>query len=304
MLMFYIIMLINCINAEHYDCIQIGHEFEDGFESGKDKQCESLSNNYSYYFNKNFTYSDLAFNCNRTYLDGKFTMTSSFDYWDANVIEVMDKSQLLYMEDFIHIMNLSLEKNLYYFGLVIDYIHLFKDGESINKFIINNPVNNKRCFDVTSFNDNSAFEINKNPNDHYLPEDFKNGLDMSDGKAYLISNNRLMRFCPNGIDLDTSVTCTMNGNNYNLSYSGNGNQLFNYPHCQCDDSGETECILNIQQNLNTVDFNNNIIKYTTLNIDHDIILYNFISDKQINVNDDITLLIAPVSSIKEYTQKI
>ncbi|EDR23781.1 hypothetical protein EDI_029090 [Entamoeba dispar SAW760] len=330
MLMFYIIMLINCINADEYDCIPKGHEFKDGFESGKDKQCESLSNNYSYYFNKNFTYSGLAFNCNRTYLDGKFTMTSLYDYWSANVIEVMDNSQInlngrfhTYKEfnigtnsivfwighvSFKHSITFETTPSLNQPQIIIwksDYIHLYKPaGSQISKFEVNNPINNKQCFDVMSFNNNAALDFDKKSFDHYLPKDFKNGLDMLEGKAYLISNNRLMRFCPNGTDLDTSVTCTMNGNNYNLSYSGNDNQPFNYPHCPCDDNGETECILNIQQNLNTVNFNNNIIKYTTLNIDHDIILYNFISVKQINVNDDITLLIAPVSSIKEYTQKI
>ncbi|EDR29095.1 hypothetical protein EDI_321130 [Entamoeba dispar SAW760] len=87
-------MLIICINADEYDCIQKGYNFEDGFENGKDKQCESLSNDYSYYFNKAFKYSGLAFKCNRTYLDGKFTMTSSYDYWNAKVIEVMDNSQI------------------------------------------------------------------------------------------------------------------------------------------------------------------------------------------------------------------
>ncbi|BFU22398.1 hypothetical protein CL6EHI_075740 [Entamoeba histolytica] len=97
-----------------------------------------------------------------------------------------------------------------------------------------------------------------------------------------------MRFCPNTTDLDTNVTCTMNINNYKISYLLGVTHQFNYSHFQYDDNDETECIFNIQPSVKSVNFNNDI-KYTTLHIEYDITLNNFVYTKQINVEDNIKL---------------
>ncbi|EMS17969.1 protein kinase domain containing protein, partial [Entamoeba histolytica HM-3:IMSS] len=100
-----------------------------------------------------------------------------------------------------------------------------------------------------------------------------------------------MRFCPNGIKLNKTVICTLNDMTYSpSSYSGRGDYIFNYPHCPCDDN-RTECILNIQSSLESVNFNIVNISNTILHIDHEITLFNFEYAKQISVDDNVLLKI-------------
>ncbi|GAB1225967.1 hypothetical protein ENUP19_0270G0001 [Entamoeba nuttalli] len=325
MLIFYIILLIICINAKAYNCIQSGNTFEDGFNNKTDTLCQSTNNEYSYYFTDDFTYSSTkAMNCKSTDFNGIFTMKSLNEYWNANTFYIQKHSQITLNEkefnigtnskiiwngyvSFQQLITFETTPSLNQPQLIIwnsNMIHLYKPTRSsTEQFEIQNPSGNNQCFDVMSFNNKSALDCDEKTNNHYFQKDFDEGLKMTDGTAYLISNKRLMRFCPNNVELNKTVICTLNNMNYSTSYSGRGNYSFDYPHCPCDDD-RTECILNIQSSLTFVDFNMVNTSNTILHIDHDIELNNFVSAKQINLDDNVKLLINSVVLINEYNQKI
>ncbi|GAB1228268.1 hypothetical protein ENUP19_0389G0001 [Entamoeba nuttalli] len=331
MLIFYIILLSICINANAYDCTPLGNTFKDGFKGENDTLCQSTNNGCSYYFTDDFSYpSTDAMNCKSTDFNGIFTMTSSNEYWNAMIFNIQNHSQITLNGKF-HTkekFNIGTNSKIIWNGdvsfqrlitfettpslnqpqLIIwnsNRIYLYKPTRlSTEHFEIQNPSGNKQCFDVMSFNNNNALDCDEKTNNHYFQKDFDEGLKMTDGTAYLISNKRLMRFCPNNVELNKNVICTINGTDYSLSYSGRGNYSFDYPHCPCDDDDETECTLNIQSSLESVNFNKNGIENTILHIDHDIELYNFVHAKQINVDDNVKLIIGSVSSTNECNQMI
>ncbi|EDS88695.1 hypothetical protein CL6EHI_109470 [Entamoeba histolytica] len=268
--------------------------------------------------------------CKSTYFNGTFTMTSLKDYWNAKNFYIQQDSQIT-LDGYFHTreeFNIGKNSTIIWNGsvsferlikfettpslnqpqLIIwnsNRIHLYKPTTTptYKGFEIINPGGNDQCFDVMSFNNNNALDFDKKSDNHYLPKDFDKGLGMKDGTAYLLSNKRLMRFCPNGIDLDKNVICTMIGTDYSPSYSGRGDYIFNYPHCPCDDN-RTECTLNIKTSLTTVNFNMANISNTILHIDHNILLNNFEYAKQINVDDNVKLSINGGSPIKEYKQML
>ncbi|BFU21946.1 protein kinase domain containing protein [Entamoeba histolytica] len=331
MLIFYIILLSICIHAKAYDCIPSGDKFEDGFNDNFLTLCKTTNNDYSYHFKRDFTYSlKETMECENTYFNGTFTMTSLKDYWNAKTFKIQKSSQITLNGKFHTREEFNIGKNskinwngnvsferlikfettpsLNQPQLIIwnsNWIHLYKPTTtSTGQFKIQNPSNNDQCFDVMSFNNNTALDFDKKSDNHYLPKDFDNGLSMTDGTAYLLSNKRLMRFCPNGIKLNKTVICTLNDKIYSLSsYSGRGDYIFNYPHCPCDDN-RNECTLNIQSSLTTVNFNMANISNTILHIDHNILLNKFVYAKQINVDDNVKLLINSLSSNNEYKQML
>ncbi|GAB1228111.1 hypothetical protein ENUP19_0374G0022 [Entamoeba nuttalli] len=331
MLIFYIILLFICINTNAYDCIPSGNTFKDGFKGENDTLCQSTKNGYSYYFTNDFSYSSTtAMECKSTDFNGNFIMRSLIEYWNAKTFNIQKHSQITLngkfhtREEF----NIGTNSKIIWNGYVSfqrlitfettpslnqpqliiknsNRIYLYKPTTlSKGQFAIRNPSGNKQCFDVMSFNNNTALDYNKNLNNHYLSKDFDEGLKMTYGTAYLLSNKRLMRFCPNNVELNKNVICTLNNMNYSpLSYSRRGNHPFNYPHCPCDDD-RTECTLNIQSSLESVNFTMVNISNTILHIDHDITLYNFVHAKQINVDDNVKLLINSLSSNNKYNQMI
>ncbi|GAB1223925.1 hypothetical protein ENUP19_0166G0014 [Entamoeba nuttalli] len=189
MLIFYIILLIICINTKAYDCTQSGNTFDDGFNNKTDTLCESTNNECSYYFTDDFTYSlKEAMECNSTDFNGIFTMTSSNDYWNAKTFNIQKHSQITLngkfhtREEF----NIGTNSKIIWNGsvsfqrlitfettpslnqpqLIIWYsnwIHLYKPTtSSTGQFEIQNPSGNKQCFDVMSFNNNNALDFDKN----------------------------------------------------------------------------------------------------------------------------------------------
>ncbi|GAB1223499.1 hypothetical protein ENUP19_0149G0037 [Entamoeba nuttalli] len=330
MLIFYIILLSICINTNAYNCIQSGNTFEGGFNNKIFKLCESTNNEFSYYFTYDFTYpSNKAMECKSTDFNGNFTMTSLREYWNAKTFNIQKYSQITLngkfhtreefnigenskiiwngAVSFQRLITFETTPSLNQPQLIIwnsNRIHLYKPATSSTGFEILNPSDNKQCFDVMSFNNNNSLDCDENTSNNYLPKDFDEGLKMRYGTAYLLSNKRLMRFCPNDVELNKNVICTLNNTDYSTSYSGRGNYIFDYPHCPCDDD-RTECILNIQSSLTTVNFNMVNTSNTILHIDNDIELNNFVSAKQINVDDNVKLLkINSLSINNEYNQMI
>ncbi|GAB1226950.1 hypothetical protein ENUP19_0312G0002 [Entamoeba nuttalli] len=330
MLIYYIILLIICINAKDYDCIPSGNKFEDGFNNKTDTQCELTNNEYSYYFTDDFTYSSSkAMKCKSTDFNGNFTMNTLREYWNAKTFTIQKHSQIT-LDGKFHTkeeFNIGENSKIIWNGVVSferlitfettpslnqpqliiknsNWIHLYKPTKSsAGQFEILNPIGNKQCFDVMSINNNNSLDFDKT-NNHYLSEDFDEGLKMTNGTAYLISNKRLMRFCPNNVELNKTVICTLNKTDYSTSsYSGIGYYPFDYPHCPCDDD-RTECTLNIESSLKSVNFNMVNISNTTLHIDHDITLTRFVFARQINVDDNVKLSIDSLSSNNEYNQMI
>ncbi|GAB1223642.1 hypothetical protein ENUP19_0157G0011 [Entamoeba nuttalli] len=238
MLIYYIILLIICINAKDYDCIPSGNKFEDGFNNKTDTQCELTNNEYSYYFTDDFTYSSSkAMKCKSTDFNGNFTMNTLREYWNAKTFTIQKHSQIT-LDGKFHTkeeFNIGENSKIIWNGVVSferlitfettpslnqpqliiknsNWIHLYKPTKSsAGQFEILNPIGNKQCFDVMSINNNNSLDFDKT-NNHYLSEDFDEGLKMTNGTAYLISNKRLMRFCPNNVELNKTVICTLNKN--------------------------------------------------------------------------------------------
>ncbi|GAB1222888.1 hypothetical protein ENUP19_0122G0035 [Entamoeba nuttalli] len=154
MLIYYIILLIICINAKAYNCnFKQEVTFNAGFNNKTDTLCESTYNEYSYYFTSNFTYSlKEAMECNSTDFNGNFIMTSLREYWNAKTFTIQKNSQITLDEvfSFQRLITFETTPSLNQPQLVIWYsirIHLYRPTTtSTGQFEIQNPRDNKTMF--------------------------------------------------------------------------------------------------------------------------------------------------------------
>ncbi|ELP85986.1 protein kinase domain containing protein, partial [Entamoeba invadens IP1] len=168
-----------------------------------------------------------------------------------------------------------------------NYLHLNKNMPNRVDFFITNPQNNINCFDVFSLPDITILDINT-ADDHYGSNDFP--LQFENGTANLLSNKRLIRFCPNGRNLNSTVKCILKQNLYVEKYSNTFSYAFDFPHCPCDDEN-TICELYLFNGIqsNTFYFGNIKTTHTSLFVDKNTTLQDVNSFGTINLKDDIFL---------------
>ncbi|ELP93759.1 protein serine/threonine kinase, putative [Entamoeba invadens IP1] len=154
------------------------------------------------------------------------------------------------------------------------YLHLNLNMTPRPDFQIENPTGNTNCFDVISLNDNSNIDTSANT-DHITSDMFNYSYNFTGGKGYLISNKKLMRFCPKDTQLNNEVVCTLKNVYYNSKSPTKMEGDFDYPHCPCDNDdskcenikfkifktntvtcvGDLDYIFNISQNITTLNIN-------------------------------------------------
>ncbi|EKE37043.1 protein kinase domain containing protein [Entamoeba nuttalli P19] len=333
MLLIDILLFVNYVIGKKYDCITTNPDGVVEFISQTQTMpthCKEFDKikNYSYLFTRDYTFSANVISCKSMTFEGSLSIINTGNHWiNVSTVEFLENSQIEFHANlesntefifganskvmwygslsFQRLVKFKTAPSLNQTQLVIwdsNMIHLYKPNTTSNGFEIINPRDNKQCFDVMSFNNNNSLDFDKNSDNHYLQKDFDKGLKMTYGIAYLLSNKKLMRFCPNGIILNKNIICTIISPDYLPPLYPGSNYPFNYPHCPCND--ETECTLNIESSLKSVNFNMVNISNTILHIDHEITLYNFVSAKQINVDDNVKLIIGSVASNNEYSQMI
>ncbi|ELP87638.1 protein serine/threonine kinase, putative [Entamoeba invadens IP1] len=170
------------------------------------------------------------------------------------------------------------------------YLHLNYNYTERTNFQIVNPTGNTNCFDVISLNDFSNIDIS-NAKNHITSDMFKYSYNFTDGKGYLISNKKLIRFCPNNTLLDNEVICTLKKAYYTSSSSTNMEGAFDYPHCPCNGDGSVNCKLKFQSGYNLFDMFYNILNNTELLIENDVTIQHLNITKQVTVYDNVILTI-------------
>ncbi|ELP95310.1 protein serine/threonine kinase, putative [Entamoeba invadens IP1] len=166
------------------------------------------------------------------------------------------------------------------------YLHLNYNYHGRPNFSIINPTGNCDCFDVISMSTASSLNIDSLPN-HIRSNDFP--FSMNDGKALLISNKKLIRFCPTNTLSNNRVKCVLKENVYVQNYlQGSPMYGFEYPHCPCDDS-LTDCHLYLADNFMQFDFNNTEMYYTNLHVEKNTIITNAKIIRTVIMSDNVVL---------------
>ncbi|ELP86801.1 hypothetical protein EIN_471700 [Entamoeba invadens IP1] len=171
------------------------------------------------------------------------------------------------------------------------YLHLNYKYVSRQNFEIKNPTGNTKCFDVISLNDKSNIDTSTNT-DHITSDMFNYSYNFTDGKGYLISNKKLIRFCPNGILLDKDVVCTLKSQYYKIQSPINMEYTFDYPHCHCNDDANVNCKLKFTSEINEFGFFDADLSNTELLVDRNVTIFRLKQAKQVNIYDDVELSIS------------
>ncbi|ELP87074.1 protein serine/threonine kinase, putative [Entamoeba invadens IP1] len=313
-----IILFVYKVSSFECDCYPVKNTQSDGFESSKNIDCATsdMLLNYSICLSDDFQFST-AFECNTLSLTSSFVIIIISLNWirASQLFYISKDTSVTFKGQFHSNQNLTLDNNATIqvngsFSINGDvlieipqldkprivlwnssYLHLYSKTAKYSGFSILNPKGNTNCFDVFSMNNSTCINFNSNEN-HLNTNNFP--INFNEGIVFLLSNGRLMRFCPsNIITPERTVTCTLNQNNYQISYIGAGDYSFNYPHCPCDDK-DTNCYLHINHTLSSVNLNNFNMPNTILVVDKnvDITYAQVIKEIQIkdNVNVNITSL--------------
>ncbi|ELP92846.1 protein serine/threonine kinase, putative [Entamoeba invadens IP1] len=173
--------------------------------------------------------------------------------------------------------------------LLIDctYFHLNKGFNGRDNFTVVNPIGNTQCFDMFSMREG---QILNSPQHSFTTSMFP--FQFTDGYAYLLSNNKLMRFCPNTASINYNVVCRMRGNTYKKEFLyGNSieNYPFEYPHCPCDNATATICSLMFDKENETYDFAGETLTTTTLIVDKNVNWKRLYGVSAITVNNNCIL---------------
>lgn len=147
------------------------------------------------------------------------------------------------------------------------------------------------CYDIISLNSPN------NIDDIYQMDD----LTVKGGKLHFLSNRRLIRFCPDGTEVDSTVQCVMTKNDYNDEYNTSRpyDHPFNYPHCPCD-SQDNECELVISESLPTVDFKIDL-HFTTIIVNHNLTINGLANVKGIKLMEGKQLKVMNTDRFTVYT---
>ncbi|ELP91119.1 protein serine/threonine kinase, putative [Entamoeba invadens IP1] len=296
-------------NSYECDCYPIGMKQSDGFISYNNSKCDDnvMLSISSICLDKNFYFISLN-SIGSLILSSSNVFIIRSNSW-INVLQLFDisKNTNVILQGYFHSnLNLTIEDNatINVYGsfsiggeflienpqldkppIVLwqsNWLHLYSNVTN-KAFFITNPIGNSKCFDVFSMN--SPYCLNSDNNDNRLnTTDFP--YNFTDGTAFLLSNSRLMRFCPKNIPQNKTVVCTLNQSVYQTNYNGNKNYAFEYPHCPCDDSN-TICYLYINQNISIVTLQHIEMLNTILVIDKDVKIYNANKIKEIQMKDDI-----------------
>ncbi|ELP89356.1 hypothetical protein EIN_288520 [Entamoeba invadens IP1] len=111
--------------------------------------------------------------------------------------------------------------------------------------------------------------------------------NFNDGTAHLLSNQKLIRFCPT-VAFNNIVKCKLTHFLYTNSYTKGYSYGFDYPHCPCDDSS-TGCHLYLSEKLSEFNFDSKQLSFTTLHIDKNTKITNAKIIKTVMMSDDVVL---------------
>ncbi|ELP84798.1 protein serine/threonine kinase, putative [Entamoeba invadens IP1] len=304
----WLFILIVCSNGEECQCKPIGKSVTEGFTPNTctTKTTESRS----FCFNSDFVFGPMLV-YNETLSSNTILLTSNYSFTHFNYYMILNNAIVTYV-GFFHTVNMtviginsvnnvnsyfsvagSLEvKNplLNYPQILLwnsTYLHLNRNITDRVDFQILNPVNNKKCFDVISLNSPNNLNINLVANNCILSSMFP--YIFMEGLGYLISNQRLIRFCPNGVELVKTVTCTLILNSYsNSSYIPNYSpQTFNFPHCPCNSDLSVICELKLSEQYNSYDFQTKSLDNTNLYVDKNVLLSNLNCPKIVTISDNV-----------------
>ncbi|ELP91817.1 protein serine/threonine kinase, putative [Entamoeba invadens IP1] len=300
---FYFIYLVN---SYELNCYPVGYNQSEGFRSENGVNCDQNTQlNISICFNHDFTFTTL-FSCGLLVFSSPNEITIYSNNW-INALQlfyITENTSVVFNGYFHSDQDLIVEENatIQVFGqfsigydltienpqldkppIVLwqsDRLHLYRNNKN---FDIRNPINNLNCFDVLSMSNTSCLNFD-NYSTHLTTLDFPHVF--KEGVASLLSNGKLMRFCPIKTIFNNTVTCTLNQYNYQTEYNGNKNYVFDYPHCPCDDS-KTNCYLYLNQNISNFNFQLVEMPDTILVIEKSVDITNADIIKEIQINDDI-----------------
>ena len=157
------------------------------------------------------------------------------------------------------------------------------DGDMME---IKNPIGNTQCFDIFSLRDSQQLNA-VNAETHQIDKnDFP--YHMIDGTFFGLSNNKLLRFCPNQTELLKDVKCPMKDGKYvdhYEIYTNHNKYPFYYPHCPCNDK-ETNCFLIPEQQVKEIELQGIVLDKTNIIVNHDMKFVDCNGLKSIIVNDD------------------
>ena len=110
---------------------------------------------------------------------------------------------------------------------------------------------------------------------------------------YLLSNQKLIRYCPG--KLDNNVECSITKYYYNTKVSS-PDFSFDYPHCPCEEDETTTCSLTTS--LNKITFGSNKITQQ-LNVYNDLTIENSDDIKNVYIKNDSVKLTISNSQIQK-----
>ncbi|ELP86018.1 hypothetical protein EIN_235350 [Entamoeba invadens IP1] len=249
----YMFLLIELTSGQECQCYPVGTKSSDVFSPAG---CENTET-HSYCFENNFYY-DTNSIFNETIIKKTLTINSTVGFKISNYFRLVD-NVVLTQNGAFHIVNgtiiganSQLLVNTFY--SLAGYIQL--ENPQLNRpqiilwnssyLHLNRNITNRVDFkSKTPLATQSALTLD---NICILSTMFPYKFD--DGIGYLISNQRLIRFCPKGTNLSNTVTCTLvnrlyTDSNYSPNYSP---QTFDYPHCPCNSDKTLNCELKLMTN--------------------------------------------------------
>ncbi|ELP84152.1 protein kinase domain containing protein, partial [Entamoeba invadens IP1] len=299
------------------DCTQINSSINNGFNPVK---CLLFPNTYSYCFNNNFNFDNYFNTFEDVYIlqNMEFTNIGFYNWQNINTTTLFENVSLAISSPLHFNKTLNIESgavinvinNKPIFGLFSEagnlnltnpelnkpriiswnstYIHLHRHYNGRLDFQILNPISGAKCFDVFSLNNQSNLDIGTRP-DHISSAMFEYSYNFTDGKGYLISNKKLIRFCPNGTQLDTNVICTLKKEMYTNDSPTTMEGAFDYPHCPCNSDSTVNCKLKFSEMFDLYNMYNFDISNTELLVNRDIKVTNLKRVKQLTINNDTKL---------------
>ncbi|ELP91764.1 protein kinase domain containing protein, partial [Entamoeba invadens IP1] len=300
--------LIELTSGQECQCYPIGTKSSDMFSPAG---CENTTT-HSYCLENDFYY-DTDSTYNETIIQKTLTINSTKSFKLSNYFRLVD-NVVLTQNGAFHVVNKTtigansqLLVNTFY-SLAGDfqlenpqlnrpqiilwnssYLHLNRNITNRVDFQIKNPIGNTKCFDAFSLNNGNNLNINEVDNNCILSTMFPYKFD--DGTGYLISSQRLLRFCPNGTNLANTVTCTLikrlyTDANYSPNYSP---QTFDYPHCPCNSDKTLNCELKLFGQISSFEFNTKSLDNTHIFVEKNVSLANLKYPKKITIADDVNL---------------
>ncbi|ELP84118.1 hypothetical protein EIN_367530 [Entamoeba invadens IP1] len=170
------------------------------------------------------------------------------------------------------------------------HLHLSYNHATKPNFEIANPTGNTNCFDVISLNAMSNLDT-LSIGDHIMPDMFNYSFNFTDGKGYLISNKKLIRFCPNTIPFNNEVICTLKNVDYNPVAPDTMEGSFDYPHCPCNKDDNVLCKLRFVNGIIQFNMLKFLLNNTELVVNKDMKLLNLKFAKQVTIYDNVVLTV-------------